>query len=80
MEHPDIRVYPNPASNVVNISDPGQTVTGYELTGMDGKVMLNGIIERNPSAQIHVAHLNNGIYILHLKKTGNDHYVKIIKE
>ncbi|MDP1621299.1 MAG: DUF362 domain-containing protein [Bacteroidales bacterium] len=79
-EHPEIRIFPNPTCNRINISAPGKLLTGYSLTGLNGKVMLCESIQRNSVPHISLVNLDNGIYILQLKTTGKDYNFRIIKQ
>jgi hypothetical protein len=57
----NIQVYPNPASNNLNVTV--NKLTDYKVVDLTGRIVLSGKIERN---NIEISSLNNGIYILQL--------------
>jgi len=66
-----VAVYPNPASDVVNISlKQNEQITGIELRDMSGRVLLNNQIKDNSGYfQLNIAKYPHGTYLLtiHLK-------------
>ncbi|MBI9033899.1 MAG: T9SS type A sorting domain-containing protein [Bacteroidales bacterium] len=70
----DILVYPNPVSDVLNISIP-TTITQYkiDLFDLQGKKLLSSNEDK-----FSVAHLLNGIYILEVKSKQGVYRKKII--
>jgi para-nitrobenzyl esterase len=62
----DVLVYPNPASNVLNIRIPGHTENlRYTLTDINGKTIESGSWS-SANQTIDIAHLNDGLYLLNL--------------
>jgi len=76
----DIRIYPNPASNFINIDYP-QDLSGatYEILNLKGQKVAEGVLKEN------VISLNNnnmpaGEYILRIKKDGALKTLSFIKK
>lgn len=68
-------VYPNPATDVVNIESK-ENVTSVEIIGLSGQKLLN-----STSKQINVSHLNKGIYIVKvLLSNGKTETHKLVKK
>ncbi len=68
-----IELYPNPASNILNISSPilkGQTVD-YQIYSITGKEMAIGRFEVDEAnanrLEVPLNHIGNGIYIINLQ-------------
>lgn len=69
-------VYPNPATNVVNIKLAGQTgVLDFYMTDMAGKVVLRG-----KGNSINIDGLANGMYLLYVAGEKGTFYSKLIKQ
>ena len=71
-----MKIYPNPASDLVTISNLDfETITIYGLSGQ----MLQW--NQNYDGQIDISNLSSGIYTLKLTDVdGNQHYSKLIKK
>lgn len=73
-----IKVYPNPAQDFINISNDKEisNITIFDLAGK--KVYTKSI--KNKQAQINIAHLSAGIYILKASVNGEQKTFKIVKK
>lgn len=69
----DISVYPNPASNRINISMTGiNTTTSFELRSQTGQLVMNGDLDYNKSFHsINIENIQPGIYSLLLFSNKN---------
>ena len=72
----NISVYPNPFTDVLNISDAQnvKSVTVYDMSGRQVKTLA-------PSANLNLSQLKEGVYIVNLQmKDGKTQSFKIIKK
>lgn len=69
------KVYPNPASEILNINHSYNEVT-YTLFTIDGKIIKTGNLENQ---QINIIDLQIGIYLLQLNSEGKSEVKKIVK-
>ena len=70
------KLFPNPASEILNINHSYSEVT-YNLFSIDGKIIKSGNIENQ---QINISDLQSGIYLLQLNSGGKTETKKIIKK
>ena len=72
------KVYPNPSSNYIQISDLIET-TKYEIYSVSGTKVIDGTLM--PKSQIDISRLSSGLYYLKLKDdTRLETYIKVIKQ
>ncbi|MEZ4684977.1 MAG: T9SS type A sorting domain-containing protein [Bacteroidia bacterium] len=79
---PGLKVYPNPAKELVNITFDNDRKLSHQLRliGVDGKV-LQQQESRGTSALFDLQALPAGVYMLHIGNTEGVHtYTKLIKE
>ena len=73
-----IKLYPNPANNVINISDL-ENISDYQIAifDMTGKLMFEG----NESTKIDISLFNEGVYLVKLynKSSGSSKVAKFVK-
>lgn len=62
----DLKIFPNPAANSINISIPGDAAT-FEIEIFDA--IGNMVVTSKNNLQIDISMLSNGIYFLKLKTT-----------
>lgn len=76
-------VYPNPATNQLNISSPsihpGQQVT-ISIINLTGELMKEEIIKWKENEHIDINKLLPGIYFLLIKTADDSRAVKFIKD
>jgi hypothetical protein len=66
---PTIEIYPNPASDLVFVKS-GKTVTGYNLIGLDGKIIKSDMPHASDFS-INCSDLKPGLYFILVNITGN---------
>ena len=74
-----ITIYPNPASEVLNISSQKAQIQSFSLTDAAGRKVLGAKID-SQNGQINIAHLPKGVYILTLNTKDQTIVKKIIKK
>lgn len=79
--HSSINAYPNPTDNILTFScDYISSKGNYRLSSLMGKVVDEGIIEKNEIITIDMNNLTSGIYIISITDDKNIYYTKIIKK
>lgn len=74
-----LSVYPNPASDVVNVVSQGEALARYALHASDGSLQGQGRLAAHGPQSIDLSHLRGGIYYLTLyDKNRRSYYRKII--
>jgi len=73
------RVYPNPATDVLNISVKDLNTFEYEIYDMSGAQVLNGF-SSNASVTVNVSDLNRGIYMVKITGRGKSFTGKFVKK
>lgn len=72
-------VYPNPATNVINISNSVETIDNVTITDLNGRTVKQVTVGVN-DAQINISDLAQGIYILNATSNGKSFTQKIVKQ
>ncbi|RYM33880.1 T9SS type A sorting domain-containing protein [Brumimicrobium glaciale] len=81
MDEPQISVYPNPASDALNIQLPASVQKAEVLIGdINGKVVLKQILNSQGINSINIEKLEKGIYILNVIAEDNQWQEKFIKK
>lgn len=70
------RVYPNPASEFINIGTKVNEVSAYRLTDISGKEILTGYVNKN--GRIDVSSLQKGIYLLNIYNSLGSEVIKTV--
>ena len=65
-------IYPNPAQNVINISDMETADYRAEIFSINGATIYQQNINAYEDRSIDIAHLQNGTYLLQLTNTANN--------
>lgn len=75
------KIYPNPASELINIQLQNSTSINIEIKLFDitGKLLQNAKFINNNLISINLSSFQKGIYIIQIKKDGVSHTQKIIK-
>lgn len=71
-----IQVYPNPATNVLNIESSSKKINNYQLFNVAGQLVREGIYNRS----IEVGDLDNGLYVLRLETNKGVVHQKVMIE
>jgi hypothetical protein len=70
------KVYPNPASDFINIGTKVNEVSTYRLIDVSGKEMLTGFVNNN--GRIDVSSLQKGIYLLYMHNSLGTEVIKTV--
>jgi hypothetical protein len=77
---PQILVYPNPATDVVNISSPNAFITTLEVFDLRGRLLREELDSEINTTQVDIGNLKTGIYFLHIHTEAGIVTKKLIKE
>lgn len=73
-----IKLYPNPASDMLNIESRDKKVQSIRLTGLDGKTYIEKVqVKQNES--IDISNLPEGIYIIQIQTPKGSFTGKVVK-
>lgn len=75
-----ISVYPNPSSDVINISSQKLEIKSAKLTDASGRVVITYEGNNQKSTKFVISHLPKGVYMLNLKLNGKTVTKKILKK
>lgn len=75
--HSAVRIYPNPASDNIQI-ESGEMIRSVEMFSIDGKIIQKTNVDSN-SSTISLKKLNRGIYLLRIQTNGQLFTEKFIK-
>ncbi len=79
----EISVYPNPATNVINIVNPANTsALKVEIFDVNGRIVAtdNNALENSTEGSIAIDHLETGIYTLRVYGENGQKTFKIVKK
>ncbi|MEX1193245.1 MAG: T9SS type A sorting domain-containing protein, partial [Brumimicrobium sp.] len=79
----DLSVYPNPATDVVNISNPTDSESlRIEMLDMNGRVVVSDAdaLSNTSEATIAIDHLQKGVYTLRIYNEDGQRTFKIVKQ
>lgn len=69
----DVNIYPNPASNVVNISALNSNENiGYEVYDLMGRCLIKGEVNAHQNASIATSDWKAGVYVVRLRAGNNE--------
>src|SRR5690606_34174576 len=74
-------LYPNPATNIVNITNgENMLVSKIEVYDITGKLITTENYNNKTEIQLNVEHLASGTYLLHLKTNEGTAVKKLVKK
>ncbi len=75
-------IYPNPATNSINVSlgENSKNVTSIKLYDLQGKLMIENNKITKDVETINLSDLSNGVYILCIKTNNEEKNYKIVKQ
>ena len=76
----DIIMYPNPSNSIVTFNSTEERINKITIVSLDGKQVINQLVNNLNEFQLNVSVLENGIYIVSVEtKEGKTHTQKLIK-
>lgn len=79
----EISVYPNPATNIINIQNPSNILSlSVELIDLNGRTVYNdnNALNNAASAPIDISQLGSGVYVLRLYNAEGQKTFKVVKQ
>lgn len=76
-EKNNIKIFPNPVKNILNIKT-NESISGYEIYTLDGRKLETG--NKINDSKIDVSNLSKGNYLIKFKTKSKEHSAKFIKE
>lgn len=73
-------VYPNPAANVVNVSNAQALVNSVALTDINGRTVKTAQFNNVSDAQVNISDLATGVYIMTINSDKGTTTQKVVKE
>jgi hypothetical protein len=76
-----VKLFPNPATNMVRLSVPTfrKGDTHYEMYDFYGKMVKQGKVE-DTNTDISIADLKEGLYLIHIQDAQRNQVLKMIKQ
>src|SRR5690606_26670063 len=72
-------VYPNPATNVINVANSADVINNVTITDLNGRTVKQVAVAVN-DAQINISDLAQGVYLLNATSNGKSFTQKIVKQ
>ena len=72
-------VYPNPASDILQVVLPDSGSYHYTITDMSGSTLLNGKIDHVSQIDLDIRILKSGMYLMNIRKEEQTYVAKFVK-
>jgi len=79
MNEPEIKIYPNPASDLINIETDTKEYGDLFIYDAFGRVLVNDSFEPEGELQLNVSSFPPGLYILKMNTFGCTHTARFVK-
>lgn len=76
----NISIYPNPASDIFNLSSATSTIENITLTDLNGRTVKNINVNSLSSAEVNISDLTTGMYFVTVQTDNGSGSTKIIKK
>ncbi len=74
-----VKVYPNPANNILTVSSPSQQLSSIEVVDLNGR-LIKSVVVNNTEINTNIEDLKPGLYILNILSNDATITRKFIKE
>lgn len=75
----DLSVFPNPANNVINVTNGDALVNGVELVDLNGRTVKTVKFSGVTNAEINISDLASGVYMMNIATENGTTTKKIVK-
>ena len=73
-------VYPNPASNVINVSNENYKITSVSISDLNGRIVKQSAFDNLSKVELNVSDLSSGVYMMNIKSAQGEVTKKIVKQ
>lgn len=75
----NFRMFPNPASSVLNLSSSTTTINSIQITDLNGRIVRNVEVGGVSDATLNVSDLNSGMYFVRVNSAAGTGITKFLK-
>jgi hypothetical protein len=72
-------VYPNPASQIINIANENTKITAIVITDLNGRIVKQASFDNVSKAEMNIAELSSGVYMMSIKSAEGEVNKKFVK-
>jgi len=77
----NFQIYPNPSNGILNINNINNfKINSAQIADLNGRLVMETLINENPNFQININTLSNGVYLLKINTDNGIGVSKIIKQ
>jgi len=73
-------VFPNPATNVINIANDNTKIKAITMTDLNGRIVKQSSFENLSKVQLNISELASGVYMMNIQSAEGEVTKKIIKQ
>lgn len=73
-------VYPNPATNFINVSSSNSKVTAVSMTDLNGRIVKQISYDNVANVEINITDLASGMYLMNIKSADGETTKKFMKD
>ena len=73
-------VYPNPATNFINVSSSNSKVTSVSMADINGRIVKQNSYDNVSNVEINISDLASGVYLMKIKSANGETTKKIMKD
>ena len=73
-------VYPNPASNFINVSSNDSKVTSVSMADLNGRIVKQVSYDNVSNVELNISDLASGLYLMNIKSDNGEVTKKIMKD
>ena len=72
-------LFPNPATNVINIESKNYAITKVSLTDLNGRIVKQSVVDNLSNFKINISDLSSGVYMMNITSKEGSVIKKVIK-
>lgn len=75
----NVSIFPNPASNVVNVSADKSQINNITITDLNGRIVKQNTVNNLSKVELNISDLSSGVYMMNVKSNNGSVTKKIVK-